>query len=51
MSDSFQVYRLAESVPAASPPTLAKTAQGWGTLVFNGVEKKQEQGRSRNIAR
>jgi hypothetical protein len=30
------------SLSAALPPTLAKTAQGWGTPSWNGANKKHE---------
>jgi len=31
---------LQNSLPAGLPPTLAKTAQGWGTPSWNGTDKK-----------
>jgi len=35
-------FRKSNLVPAAFPPTLAKTAQGWGTLGWNGADKKAQ---------
>ena len=38
------VYSPSDSAPTELPPTLAKTAQEWGTPGWNGVDKNRKAG-------